>query len=333
MASKWEFEAKSSEKFSVAGVIYALVVLVGDGIQPILRHAVPDDVNNLLFTWFASLVEFGALIPIIIIAKRTNRRSQVKLKHPIFSKGQIIGRLVVIGVIFAVCGYLLLYGLNEVDSVTGILAIKTQPISMIFIGYFMLGERVNYKEILCSLMLILGAIYVASDGTMNLADMSEAVFILLIIPIFWNIGHALAKPLIKSGTLTVTELVFGRIGFVTLFLTLFYLGIQQGTDFSQIFNVQYVLPMVALGLLWLMLHLCWYAGVKRLKLSVISSIVVPTPLVTAVLSFLFENERLYYYHFIGMAIEIFGLYGLVYLQKASNMKKNHKILDQRNQNK
>lgn len=318
------------EESSGIGVVYALIVLVGDGMQPIIRHAVPQDANNLLFTWIASLFEFLILIPVTLILQRHQNRKTIRKNDPKrpsvditeknFTKKQIMIRLIIIGFIFAVCSYFLLYGLNLVDSITGIIAIKTQPISMIIIGFFMLKERVDYKEVICSISLIIGAIYVASDGTMNLSNISGAVVILLIVPVFWNIGHALAKPLIRTGTLSVSKLVLGRIGFVTLFLTLFYLLFEQGDDFEQILNMDYLSPMLLMGLLWLMLHLCWYGGVKRLKLSVVASIVVPTPLVTALLSYIFENEQLYYYHFIGIIVEIAALYGLVYLQKKEKSK-------------
>ncbi|MBD3350555.1 MAG: EamA family transporter, partial [Candidatus Lokiarchaeota archaeon] len=277
MQSNIKQRSKELHEFSGTGVLFALIVLIGDGIQPIIRHTAPTDTNNLLYTLVASLVEFVLIIPITLVMsgkKRRNKRARNKTEEmkQEFGKKQVLIRLMMMGCIFAICSYLLLYGLNQINSVTGIIAIKTQPISMIVIGFLMLGEKVNFKEILCAILIILGAIFVATEGTMMFYEISESVIILLVIPIFWNIGHAIAKPLLKNDTLNVYQLVLGRIGFVSLFLAIFYI-IGDRRNVEQLTKFDYLLPMFSMGFLWLILQICWYNGLKHLKLAILASIV------------------------------------------------------------
>lgn len=229
-------------------------------------------------------------------------------------------RLAVAGVIFAFCAYYLIVGLTLVDSVTGILAIKTQPISMMIIGAIILKERLTWKEILIGLLMLVLIMFITTKGTFQLAEITTGVVILLIVPIFWNIGHTLAKPFLEHKALTVIEFVFIRITITSIILTILFAFMGDWGDLRFLTNTPALISILSMTVIFTLAHNSWYQTVKRLPLSVASMIVIPSPALTALLAYVITYEPLFYYHYIGIVGEIIGLYALILIQrrKANN---------------
>ncbi|MBN1686570.1 MAG: DMT family transporter, partial [Spirochaetales bacterium] len=211
--------------------------------------------------------------------------------------------------------YFVIVGFSLVDSVTGILAVKTQPISMMIIGALFLRERLSIQVVgVGAIMLVLIA-FIVTRGTFDLGNLTVGVVYLLIVPIFWNIGHSIVKPLLTQSILTVPELVFVRIAFTAVILGMVFLLSGNKADLAILSHRDSLVSIFSMGALFTVIHLCWYQAVRALPLSIATFIVIPSPAVTAVLTFFITHEPLYYYHYIGIAGEIILLYALIFFHR------------------
>jgi drug/metabolite transporter (DMT)-like permease len=301
------------------GFIFGIITLIGDGFQTIVSKSRPPEVGALFFAWTTACVELLVITPLFIsdrLAKR-KRMQNVGLsidKIPPFTTRDI-ARLVVAGVIFAFCAYYLIVGFSMVDSVTGILSVKTQPISMMVIGALMLKERLSAKEIAVGMVMLVLMVYIVTGGTFQIASLSLGVIILLIVPVFWNIGHSIAKPFLQKKLLTISEFVFIRIGITTLILSVLFSIAGDPAELGNLASPAALVSIVVMGLLFAFLHTFWYKTVRALPLSIASFIVLPAPIVTAILAFFITQEPLLPYHLIGIGGEILCILSLIFIQK------------------
>ncbi len=322
-------ENGSASKTVSIGVFFAVITFIGDGFQSIVSNSRPAAINSLVFSWITACIELVIIFPFFlhsIINRRKNSRSvdinNISPKQPMFSRKQIVLRLTFAGIIFAGCAYYLIVGFTLVDSVTGILAVKTQPISMMIIGAIFLKEKLSLQEILIGITMLVLIIFITTEGTFNLGNLSIGVIYLLIVPIFWNIGHSIAKPFLSNYILSVPEFVFIRIAFTSIILGFVFLIIGNKEDLIILSEKKALISIFSMGALFGILHTCWYQAVRALPLSIASLIVIPSPVVTAILTFFITHEPLFYYHYIGIFGEILGLSALILIQ--SKKKKINK---------
>ncbi len=309
------------------GVIFAIITLVGDGFQTIVNNSRPAELNSLLFSWITACTELMFIFPFFLISfrnrfhrKETKKSKKKKKTIRRFKKYQIYLRLIVCGVIFAGCAYYLIVGFTLVDSVTGILAVKTQPISMMLIGALFLKEKLSVKEVLLGIVMLVLIIYVTTKGTFNIGELSLGVVYLLVVPVFWNVGHSLAKPLLSNNVMSVPEFVFVRISFTSVILGIVFLIVGNIDSLALLNNSHALASIFGMGCLFAILHTCWYQAVRNLPLSIASLIVIPSPVVTAILTYFITKEPLFYYHWVGIVGEIGGLSALIFIQKCKKKK-------------
>lgn len=298
------------------GVLFAVLTLIGDGFQTIITNARPDEISAFMFAWLAACVELPLLFPFFLYSRLQKRKKTVSTSAKLyFARPWVFLRLFIAGVIFAGCSYFVIVGFSLVDSVTGILAVKTQPISMMIIGALFLRERLSIQVVgVGAIMLVLIA-FIVTRGTFDLGNLTVGVVYLLIVPIFWNIGHSIVKPLLTQSILTVPELVFVRIAFTAVILGMVFLLSGNKADLAILSHRDSLVSIFSMGALFTVIHLCWYQAVRALPLSIATFIVIPSPAVTAVLTFFITHEPLYYYHYIGIAGEIILLYALIFFHR------------------
>ncbi len=316
-------QAKSKKKFSAAsvGALFAILTLIGDGFQTIITNSRPGEMSSFMFAWLSACVELPLLFPFFLYSRLRNGRKNLRAGADIYyTRSRTFLRLFIAGLIFAGCSYFVIVGFSLVDSVTGILAVKTQPISMMIIGALFLRERLSIQVIgVGTIMLVLIA-FIVTEGTFNLGNLTIGIVYLLIVPIFWNIGHSIVKPLLTNNILAVPELVFIRIAFTAVILGIVFLISGKKSDFVILSQSDSLVSIFSMGALFTIIHLCWYQAVRALPLSIATFIVIPSPVVTAILTFLTTREPLYYYHYIGIAGEIVCLYALIFFHNRKKFK-------------
>jgi drug/metabolite transporter (DMT)-like permease len=308
------------------GIFFGIITAIAQGCQSIVNNLRPLEMDSLFFSWITACFELVFLLPPLLLSyykRKPNKLSEdlrENFKNP-FTKQQIMVRIVVSGLIFAGCAYYLIVGFTLVDSVTGILAIKTQPISMLVIGAIFLKEKLSGREIFIGLLMFLLIIFLATEGTFMIGNFSIGIIYLLIVPIFWNIGHSMVKPLLNYKILTVPEYVFIRISFTAGILGVVFFIVGDKNQLNSMWVPNAIVSIVLMSILLATANICWYQAVRALPLSFATFIVIPSPVITAFLAYLITQEPLFSYHYIGIIGEIVCLSLLI------QTKKNNKQID------
>ena len=150
---------------STRGIIYSMLVLIGNGVHPIINNGRPADFDVLIFTWMMAAWECAFSILFLFIEKRSGQL------HYLGRQGRSISghfkattfRLVIIGLIFTVATYYYVLGLSLAGSISGSIALKTSPIYAMLIGAFFLNEKVSKSSIFLTAFMLLGLYYMATE--------------------------------------------------------------------------------------------------------------------------------------------------------------------------
>ena len=115
--------------------------------------------------------------------------------------------------------------------------------------------------------------------------------LLLLVPLFWQIGHVMAKNIPYNPYLIATlRNTFGGI-------ILFLLALPMGLEFSKLVLVEGII--LSLG------QVIWSLSIKRINLSKATAIITPAPAVAIALS-LILGEEFTPYHAIGFLLIALG---------------------------
>lgn len=333
MGSKIELLMKDETKRTKSsfqgfrGIFYALVVLIGNGVHPIINTSRPDDLSALQFVFLMSLMECCMSIPFFI--KDMKRRNLNPLTSDLIrsqktTTPKIISRLVLVGLIFSLATFLYIEGLTLAGGVSGSIALKTSPIYAMIVGILFLHEDFDIKQILLTLLMLAGLFYLGTEGQFQLDIFSLGFGMCLITPLFWTIGHAITKPLLVKKLVTPSQVIFIRSGVITLtifFINIFVQGFQATLySFTQINHLFFAFLM---GGTYFLMHLSWYNSISLIDLSYASALVTPSPVITALLSFLILDDSIENYHIIGMIIMIIGLYLMIFFKSKKDKEKKN----------
>ena len=78
--------------------------------------------------------------------------------------------------------------------------------------------------------------------------------------------------------------------------------------------------MILMGANYGFMHIFWYNSIKRIDLTLATSLIIPAPVLTAIFAVIFLGESFDTYHLIGMAGTFIGIYGLLLAQKKKQEK-------------
>ncbi len=326
---KGESSKRKTPSEGLLGIIYALVVLIGNGIHPIINTTRPDDLTALQFVFLMSLWECCLSIPLLFKDFKAKKAHSKKIEVPSSQKtnlGKIAARLVLVGLIFSLATYLYIEGLTLAGSVSGSIAIKISPIYAMIIGILFLHEKIDIKQIILTILMLGGIFYLGTEGKFQIETFSLGFAMCLTTPLLWIIGHAITKPLLTKKLVSPAQVIFIRSGVITLSIFIvnsIVYGFQS--IFASFAQFDHLFFAFLMGGTYLLMHISWYTSIKFIDLSYASALVTPSPIITALLSFLILNEPIESYHIIGMIILFVGLYLMIYF-KAKARNKKEKML-------
>ncbi len=179
---------------------------------------------------------------------------------------------------------------------TGFL-MRISPIFALIFGYIFLKESLTKKHVLVIVFMIFGAYLLATGGKLSLG-LGETL--LLIVGIFIGIDHTFSRKIIKlgvsPGTLTSLRLIVAAIS-----LSLFVLAVSS---FSFAGWQIYLLS----GLLIFLSVFFRNIGLKHIKAGIGSSILLISPVFSAIMGIGLLHEEVTYIQLLGGVIILVGAY-------------------------
>ncbi|MFW6298397.1 MAG: DMT family transporter [Bacillota bacterium] len=217
------------------------------------------------------------------------------------------------------------FGLNLTTSAEAGMMIALIPIFTTILGTILLKEKPKLLQIPFILMSVGGIILIQLFKSGSEVDIQMLGFFLLfgavISAALFNIASRKASTSLKPHELTYFMMLVGAVTFNVIYLIQLAMGGGIGTYISNLNHVEIVLPILYLGTIASMggFFLVNYA-LSRLEAHVISVYANFATIVAVAAGAVFLNEALEYYHFIGGAMIIIGVYGTVRLNNGESRR-------------
>lgn len=253
-----------------------------------------EGINPYVFTFSKNLIVFLFLFSIILFFKNFEQLKKLQIKQ--WSK------LAVIGFFGGSIPFLLFFkGLSIASSATAAFIHKMMFIYVIFLAAIFLKEKINKKVLAGTVMLLISNFLILklSNLTFNIGDL-----LILVATLFWAAENTISKYVLK--TINPIIVAFGRMFFGSIFILIFL--IASG-------NISFVATLTSGQMLWVLITsaflfsyvLTWYSGLKHVKVSIATSILLLGSPITTLLSFVFLGASVSMSQLVGILLVPIGI--------------------------
>jgi drug/metabolite transporter (DMT)-like permease len=214
-------------------------------------------------------------------------------------------RIVFLGIIMGVVYKLVLfYGQSLVTATNTGFLLRTSPLFALVLGYLFMKESVRLKECLIMFLMIVGIFLLITAGQFK---PQFGNWLLVFGGALIGFDHSFSRLIVKSGVkpdilVSLTIIVGG------ILLSSYWLIAGKP-------DLHYWLTYLISGLLMFMAILLRDIGLKKVKASITSSILLFSPLFSAIIGIISLKERVELVQLFGGFIVLFGGYWLIRIQK------------------
>ena len=233
------------------GYIGAIASAVLFGISSTLNKIALENVNPLIV---AGIIYFlGGVFLFGIHLSPLHRRILTLFETPTETETKISGKDYGILVVVVLCGsiiapFMLLHGLNETTAFNASLLLNTEPLFTVLIAFIFLKERGTKKDYFGILLLLLGALFLTTDGEFQkLALTTQTTGNLLIVGacLFWGIDNNLSRFLSKKRDIVMLTGMKCFIGGFALLVMAIFLKVSFYVPLT---SIPYLLSVGALSI-------------------------------------------------------------------------------------
>ena len=285
------------------GIILVIICVFIHGSQPILGKYGVSLVPPLFFASLTNLIAAVFLI-LLILARRENIFLLLKARY----------FLILLSIGFfgtTLSNILFFYGVRLTSGINSAILLQIEPLYALLIGYLLLKERINSRQIIATLFIILGTILVVYQGTSKL---NWGDILVLLTPLCYQISHFFSKKLLNKTDLSPLFIATGRTlyGGIFLFLLSQLAGIHEWSILAKhnmlSLFIFYGIVVYALS------YLTFYEAIKRINLSKASAIISVYPAVSILLAWFILREVPDVYQLAGFFIILLGIFRLSQVQ-------------------
>lgn len=279
------------------GLKLVFLTAIISGFSVFINKFGVEGINPYVFTFSKNLIVLLFLFSIILFFKNFGQLKKLQIKQ--WSK------LAVIGFFGGSIPFLLFFkGLSIASSATAAFIHKTMFVYVIFLAAIFLKEKINKKVLAGTAMLLISNFLILklSNFTFNVGDL-----LILVATLFWAVENTISKHALK--TINPTIVAFGRMFFGSIFILIFL--IASG-------NIGFVATLASGQVLWVLITsafllsyvLAWYSGLKHVKVSIATSILLLGSPVTTLLSFVFLGASVSLSQLAGILLVPVGIFFL-----------------------
>ena len=281
------------------GVLLVMLCVLMHGAHPILGKYGVSLVQPLFFASITNLIAAMSLILIILF----KRESPLLL----IEKGYFLSLLVIGFFGTTLSNIVFFYGARLTSGINSAILLQAEPVYSLVIGYLLLQEKVTTRQIISTIVIILGTVLVIYQGTSRL---NWGDILVLLTPLCYQVGHFFSKQLLNQTEISPLFIAAGRTfyGGIILFILNQLTGASDFKVFAQpnIFAIFVFYGTVVYALT----YLAFYAAIKRINLSKASAIISIYPAISIVLAHLILKEMPDLYQLSGFLIILIGIFYL-----------------------
>ena len=297
------------------GIAFAFICLVILGVMPILADSRPAGSDGLAFAIWLTFWQLVAGLPLFLIEAAGSRRAA---RNGIADPGsrRIEGRTVAIalltGAIFGVSTYMYVVAARAAGPVSMVIALQAYPLFAIVLEAIFLGKRKSPAELAFTALLLAALYYLTTEGSFRITDISWWTAYALGIPLLWTIAHILLRQVLAGAKVTPSQITVSRLVISGLFLLALYAVVgEPGALAAGMFDRTFQSAAFLLGIAYYLELLLWFHAMRHIDVSLASSVTVPTPAVTMLITVLVLGGGVETYQVMAMIVIGLALYGLL----------------------
>jgi drug/metabolite transporter (DMT)-like permease len=288
---------RAGRTFAVGAAMAVANTLIG-AMQPVILRYGAMRIDPLVFSAASVIVAGICALPVLFI------RGEMR----ILADRRYAPRLVLVSMAGTVSTTLcLIYGLRRINAITGVLLLQTEPIYSILLATMFVGERPSTRQMLATAAIIAGVSCVVGGGSF---DASIATLLLLMTPLFWQISHVIALPImppLAPGSVASARYIFAAVAMASMLPFAAPEALRQAAEpgpLAVIVVTGLVIDLIA--------SFAWYGAISRLSLAWTTALVVPgIPILSILFAVAFLGEHAAARQLIGIAIAVSGVLALV----------------------
>ncbi len=262
------------------------------GFAPIIGGVSVKVIDNILLVFIASVLGFLYFLPYLIKNESFNT---------LFNKNNFLPFLVIANFGSALPFCCLLYALNFTTPANTAILNQFELLYSFIFSIIFLKEKVTAKQVIASLLIILGGVVLMSGSFKNINLKGDLIVIFSVW--MFQVSHIAAKKLsvnIPCQVLAAAKNLYALPLMAVLLLmysdTIF---IKPGIAF---YGVLFYMGIIRYGLSYLL----WFWAIQKLSLPKVTAIALSYPALTLILSCLFGYDKLNLYNMTGLILSMLG---------------------------
>ncbi len=303
---------KNAKDLRNKGLLLVLMTALISGVSIFINRFGVKGIDSTVFVFMKNLIVsifiFGLILGI------TQLKSLKEL-----SKKQW-GSLIVVGLVGGSIPFVLFFkGLQMSNGPIGSLIHKTMFIFVAILAVLFLKEKLSKKILIPAVLLLVGNFLMLYKGTLEL---SFGAGMILVATLFWSVENVISKKLLA--TIDAKILAFGRLFFGSIFISIYMaftgkFALMSSVSVSQIAWILITAAFLA-GYV-----LTWYSGLKHVKATTATSILLLGSPITTLLGYTFSGTAVSVVQFLGMVSIFAGVGLMIYLieKQSEKVNKNH----------
>ncbi len=275
------------------GVLLIFLTALVSGFSIFINKFAVSGLNPYIFTFAKNVLVAVFVISLILFFKEFNNFKKLNKQSWL--------KLILIGLFGGSIPFLLFFkGLQLTIAGKAAFIHKTMFVYVIILAFFFLKEKIKKSLIIAAILLLLGnALMLNFFSSFNLGDL-----LIVIATLFWAVENIISKHALKE--LNSKLVIFGRMFFGSLFIIFFLLITKQFSLISTL-SIPQLSWVLLTSILLLLYVMTWYTGLKYIKVSVASCILLLGTFITTLLNYLFLNTTLTLSQAIGMFLLLVGV--------------------------
>lgn len=294
------------------GILLAFCCLGILGAMPILANARPAGSDGLSFAIWLTCWQLVAALPLFCLEHAKRRRGGLRPATGHLRWGRTGLIAVATGAMFGLSTYMYVVAAEKAGAVSMIIALQAYPLFAILWEALFLGKRKTPAELACTAVILVAIIYLTTGGTMRVSQISWWSAFALGIPLLWSVAHILLRQILVTMPITPNQVTVSRlvISGIVLLLLQAALG-ETGALFALGIDPAFQKAAFVMGVAYYLELILWFYAMRHIDVSLGSSLTVPAPAVTMLISVLVLGESVQAYQILAMCVIALGIYGLL----------------------
>ena len=290
------------------GVVLAFLCLAILGAMPILSNARPAGSSGLDFAIWLSVWQLAAALPLFLF----ERRGKDRAVRPIGLGRGALAIALVTGAMFGLSTYMYVVAAEKAGPVSMVIVLQAYPLFAMIWEALFLRQRKTRAEAFFIVLMIAALVYLTTNGTFRISDISWWSAFALGIPLLWSVAHILLRRLLAANAITPSQVTVSRLAISLVFLLLLSAASgNAGTLLALSGDPAFQRAAAVMGIAYYLELILWFTAMRHIDVSTGSSITVPAPAVTMLISVFILGEGVALYQVLAMIVIGAAMYGLL----------------------